>query len=251
MHELISQGQYQSEWQFQLEIERTIAKARDGHLRYSGNALTPIQFKRHGRIVSVSRDGLEIPKLHLVEGGEENHVLSALPIVKISGIDAVDFLLSNNTINRVHDTHADYNSQVMEGPKNGFRVPRGYPGLDTVVEFEDGSVKVIATLALVTRSFDGITSPENFYKQFCTDRPIPRSGSEAEGLSILPSAYQSSVGDAKIGVLVIPSFARDRVAVRNTIHKALTDFRSSGVSKIIIDMQSNRGGYVSFIRSSN
>lgn len=66
-------GAFTSEYDFQLALFKLFASAHDGHFAFRGDVFKAFSFRNTlaADIVSVSRDGVEIPKLfHL---GELNH----------------------------------------------------------------------------------------------------------------------------------------------------------------------------------
>lgn len=59
---------YKNEYQFQLDLFQTVGRGYDGHLYFWPDLLTGvIAFEKNRRlaIVSVSRDGIELPKIYL------------------------------------------------------------------------------------------------------------------------------------------------------------------------------------------
>ena len=59
-------GGYASEYEFQLAIYETIISAHDGHFTYRGDIFKAFVFRNNlaADIVSVSRNGTELPKLY-------------------------------------------------------------------------------------------------------------------------------------------------------------------------------------------
>lgn len=59
-------GGFKSEYEFQLSIFQLIASAHDGHFAFRGDVFKGFSFRNKlaSDIVSVSRDGLEVPKLY-------------------------------------------------------------------------------------------------------------------------------------------------------------------------------------------
>lgn len=64
--EKVANNKYQSEYDFQLDILDLISSAHDGHFVFRGDMFKTFSF-RNGLVtdvVSISRDGVEVPKLY-------------------------------------------------------------------------------------------------------------------------------------------------------------------------------------------
>jgi hypothetical protein len=61
----IKSGHYSNEHEFQVHLYKTFQAVHDGHFRFSPDLLTKaLAFRRLVEIVSVSRDGTEVPKVY-------------------------------------------------------------------------------------------------------------------------------------------------------------------------------------------
>jgi hypothetical protein len=61
----IKSGHYSNEHEFQTHLFKTFQAVHDGHFRFSPDLLSKaLLFRRPVEIVSVSRDGIEIPKVY-------------------------------------------------------------------------------------------------------------------------------------------------------------------------------------------
>lgn len=62
----IDQGKYANEHAFQMDLFQIFQSVHDGHFRFTPDLLgKTIQFRRPIGIVSVSRDGVEVPKIYI------------------------------------------------------------------------------------------------------------------------------------------------------------------------------------------
>ena len=62
----IKTGIYSNEYEFQVELFNTFNDAHDGHFRFAPDLLSKaVGFRRPVQLVSVSRDGVEIPKIYI------------------------------------------------------------------------------------------------------------------------------------------------------------------------------------------
>lgn len=62
----IKAGMYKNEHEFQTDLFTTFQAVHDGHFRFAPDLLSKaLQFRRPVQVVSVSRDGVELPKVYL------------------------------------------------------------------------------------------------------------------------------------------------------------------------------------------
>ena len=58
-------SEYKSEYDFQNAIQALLFSAHDGHLGFEGDAVGVFTFQRAVSLVSLSKDGLQIPEVYL------------------------------------------------------------------------------------------------------------------------------------------------------------------------------------------
>lgn len=62
----IKVGNYSNEYEFQVDLYNTFNAAHDGHFRFAPDLLSKaVAFRRPIQLVSVSRDGTELPKIYI------------------------------------------------------------------------------------------------------------------------------------------------------------------------------------------
>jgi hypothetical protein len=61
----IKKGGYNNEHEFQAELFQTFNAAHDGHFRFVPDLLNRVTFQRRVQLVSVSRDGIELPRVYV------------------------------------------------------------------------------------------------------------------------------------------------------------------------------------------
>jgi hypothetical protein len=61
----IIKGGYDNEHEFQAELFQTFNAVHDGHFRFVPDLLNRIAFRRRVQLVSVSRDGVELPRVYV------------------------------------------------------------------------------------------------------------------------------------------------------------------------------------------
>jgi hypothetical protein len=62
---LATGGHYSSEYEVQLDINAIFMEAHDGHLGFTSDILTVINFSREATLISISIDGFILPQLYL------------------------------------------------------------------------------------------------------------------------------------------------------------------------------------------
>jgi len=59
-------GKYSNEYEFQVDLYNTFNDAHNGHFRFAPDLLSKaVGFRRPVQLVSVSRDGFEVPKIYI------------------------------------------------------------------------------------------------------------------------------------------------------------------------------------------
>ncbi|KZL65305.1 peptidase S41 family protein [Colletotrichum tofieldiae] len=166
-------GQYKSEYDFQLAIFQLIASAHDGHFAFRGDVFKGFSFRNNlaTDIVSVSRDGVEVPKLfHLSQLGNA----SAPAIVRINGRDAVTLITDLNLkFSGYQDPDSQWNANFRSYAVNeSFIVVGGslaFQGSKVTITYDNGEERSEDSFALIRQgaNFTGVNSGEDFYNKFC------------------------------------------------------------------------------------
>ncbi|KAI0470050.1 hypothetical protein GGR56DRAFT_668271 [Xylariaceae sp. FL0804] len=280
----IANGTYDTEYEFQADIFRVFNLAHDGHFRFFPDLLTGvIQFTRGVGLVSVSEDGLVVPKIYTHEDVVLATVDSSFEpsvVTEIDGVDAVSYLKNESQLGSLNDPDALYNTMFFTIPFSVSQVWDGYfagsgrfgniwPGSNTTLTFENGTSTTFTTSASVLQDFSGVTDGESFYQKFCTGptpTPTPSSTSTATSTSTsLPTATQptgypepvlissdSQVagyyldGDnSDVAVLAMVSFDPDIPAeFQAVIQNFFAAAKADGKTKLVIDVSANGGGII-------
>jgi hypothetical protein len=182
----IKSGKYANEYEFQADLFRTFNLARDGHFRFSPDLLSKaILFGRPISLVSVSLDGVSIPKVYSTDdikafnAGTNSTALSA--VTKINGENVTDFLQNWADLGVLQDPDALYNNVFYElafdaqsgGGYGGYFAGSGrfgqiYPGSNTTIEFESGQTTTSQNYATVPGNFSEVIDGLSLYQKFCT-----------------------------------------------------------------------------------
>ncbi|KAJ5783114.1 Interphotoreceptor retinol-binding [Penicillium paradoxum] len=160
----IDQGLFANEYEFELALNRLISSAHDGHLNLHGGMLENFIFAAPVDIVSVSLDGLELPKVYvahdlflnqshpnLCTGPNKNEPAGCWepsPIISINGQDVVDYLTdfaASNSFGNL-EPHSDWNMLMRsaaldnQGYLEGFAAANVYAGDKMDIQFENHTV---------------------------------------------------------------------------------------------------------------
>lgn len=160
--------------------------AHDGHLRYFPKIFSGIfSWVRPVSIVSISVDGITAPRAYVYSDIllSLNSTFVPSPIDKMYDISAQDALAVASYWTPSLDQDAAYNQLMMSLAQqtlglvgNGAGVFAGggrgavqFPGLETRLEFENGTTRVYQNLARVLQDFTNVTSGAILREKFLRD----------------------------------------------------------------------------------
>ncbi|GAB1318446.1 Tail specific protease domain-containing protein [Madurella fahalii] len=176
-------GGFNSEYDFQLAIVQLITSTHDGHFSYYPDIFRAFSF-RNGLamdLVSVSVDGIEVPKLYhaseLFGNDTRNGTASGRfprAIVMINGEDAATVVERRNLVfSGFQDADAQWNS-VMEnyaslGATTYVAASIDYNGPSLTFTYDNGDERTEDSVAVIRRGadFTGVETGEDFYDRFC------------------------------------------------------------------------------------
>ncbi|KAH8687804.1 hypothetical protein BGZ60DRAFT_425664 [Tricladium varicosporioides] len=280
----INKKKYPNEYEFQADLLKTFNAVHDGHFRFAPDLLSKaFGFRRPMQLISVSRDGNEIPKIYLRDDlprFTKNKTTSPSEIVKINGRDAEDFLEKSSEKGFLQDPDALYNNMFYElamdaqydtlrytGYFAGFgRAGYIYPGAKTTIEFDNGTITTYDNYADVIGKFESVIDGPSFYQRFCTgpnsasvtdsgDFPTKRDSMTAYGY---PNAQAISSDKQIAGYFIEDDPAYADVAVLSMlsfeptfpaefqaiVQMFISDAQASGKTKVVIDLSGNGGGII-------
>lgn len=176
----VNSGLYKNQYVFEADIQLLINRMHDAHVYLSAGIMAPFAFVSPYGLVSASPDGKQEPAIYLasdvVESRLQNWAKEPSPIVKINGVDVIEYLTAFAELNSngYLEPHADWNA-VMESPARDIQgswsllqTASFYPGDELVFEFRNDTK--IATYWLATYSESGYTGPlstaGDFYNYF-------------------------------------------------------------------------------------
>ncbi|KAF6826982.1 peptidase S41 family protein [Colletotrichum plurivorum] len=174
-------GQYKSEYEFQLEIFQLFASAHDGHFAFRGDVFKGFSFRNNlaSDIVSVSRDGIEVPKLYHLNALNANG--SAPSIIRINGKDAATLLSDLNLkFSGFQDPDSQWNSQFKFYASNEsaplIAASLAFQGTKVTLTYDNGEEKSEDSFAIIRQgaNFTGVSDGESYYNKFCNPDAAPK-----------------------------------------------------------------------------
>ena len=151
LQQAIDTGIFPNQYEFEAALARLLYAAHDGHLSLFAGILAAFSFGSPYDIVSISVDGVQLPKVYLaVDLDRSNNFIAYTPspIASINSIDATTYLTDfafNNSYGTL-EPHSDYNQLMLSAAQNiqgYFSVFGGgatfYPGDTISFKLENGT----------------------------------------------------------------------------------------------------------------
>ncbi|KAK4979560.1 hypothetical protein LTR28_003900 [Elasticomyces elasticus] len=147
----IDSGVYKNEYAFETAVQRLLFAAHDAHVNVDAGVLSSFVFGSGYRLVTLSDDGIQLPKVYFwadLVNAQKTGAKPAQAIAAINGQDTSDFLTSfaaTNSMGTV-EPHADWNqlmtspAQTIQGAVSVFTAgAKFYPGDTIAFTMEDGT----------------------------------------------------------------------------------------------------------------
>ncbi|KAH6876812.1 peptidase S41 family protein [Thelonectria olida] len=177
------EGSFRSQYDFTLELEGVIRRAKDGHLAFVLPLNEAFAFNRGaGGLISISEDGLSTPKVFLLDdlAKSRREGCSISDIKRIDRKPVLEYLETLSTLGSSQDPDALYNEVFDSIAKTGanktglFHQQKfGYLRDTTAIEFQNNTRIVFENTAVVVANFTQIDSPEALHKY--VELPTPTS----------------------------------------------------------------------------
>ncbi|KAL8627048.1 hypothetical protein Q9189_007249 [Teloschistes chrysophthalmus] len=184
IQQAVNNGVYMNEYDFEVAVQKLIYSAHDAHISLYAGVLSVFSFGAPVSIVSVSSDGIALPKIFilddLLESGDPSNKAEWTPsaITSINGVQIEEFLknfAASNSLGTL-EPNADWN-QLMSSPANDVQGLLSafegstpfWPGNEITFAFENGTTPLTLTwLATYSIPEDTpkITSGNDLYKVF-------------------------------------------------------------------------------------
>ena len=212
----VQAGTFKTEYDFEVALQTILYAMHDAHVSLSGGILSIFTFGSPLRIVSVSSNGIELPKIYvpddLIEVAQNNVTWTPSAISSINGQDATEYLTrfaATNVAGSV-EPNADWN-QLMSNPAGDVLTILSafegstifYPGANISFAFENGTTYddlpwLAGYTDDVSSDTPALSSGQDLYDYFVlglepTDIPAAASlTSSAAATSTLAAAVTSS-----------------------------------------------------------
>ncbi|VUC27276.1 unnamed protein product [Clonostachys rosea] len=188
----IRNGKYKNQREFEIDIWAITAESSEGHFHIELGLLGIFSWFLNDTIVSLSRDGKELPQIY-ARSDIESLISNPSPIIELGGEPAFEYLrnyIEQFTKSNSIEPHADWNAIVYNGPLafgqyghgvdasnlyTGFQKTNMYYGKSLQVRFANGSNVEWFYSAGSTHDLlaEKMTSPENIYNIFIANPAIP------------------------------------------------------------------------------
>lgn len=113
----VQAGIFPDQYEFEASLQTLLLASHDDHLTLNAGILSAFSFASPYDLVTLSKDGIEIPKVYLTYDFSESQaftIYTPSPVVSINGEDTVEYLkkfAARNSMGMV-EQHADWN-QLM------------------------------------------------------------------------------------------------------------------------------------------
>ena len=194
----ISSGAFKSEYDFGFSVYKTFQTTHDGHFVYVPDIVGSFfTFGRPIPLVSVSEDGVSLPKTYLyadvLQASVANSSFVPSAITEIDGQNSTEYLLNLSEVGSLQDRDALWNnlfynlaqiSLGTSGASTGIFAGGGrgrwfYPGPNTTLTFENGTSETYENFARVLVDFDGVESGEDLYNTYIAPEEVAATSTAA------------------------------------------------------------------------
>ncbi|RDW66343.1 hypothetical protein BP6252_09978 [Coleophoma cylindrospora] len=151
LQKAIDNGDFQNQYDFEAALQSLLYAAHDGHVDLIAGILSGFSFASPHDLVSVSLDGIELPKVYLTWDLFDSSYFTSYqpsPVTTINGVDVITYLTDFAAKNSVGtlEPHADWNqlmlspAQEIQGYSNVFSGGATfYPGNTITFVLENGT----------------------------------------------------------------------------------------------------------------
>ncbi|KAG8528410.1 uncharacterized protein KY384_007328 [Bacidia gigantensis] len=149
----VNQGGFKNEYDFEYAVQQLVLQTHDAHLLLAYGIMSIFSFGSPYGIVSVSTNGIELPKIFitddLLEAQNDDADWEASPITTINDQDAVAYLedFATHNVQGYIEPNADFNNLIttpandIQGILSTFEGSSiFYPGVNITFKFENGTV---------------------------------------------------------------------------------------------------------------
>lgn len=203
-----SKGQFDSQYEFDLELTHLVRSANDGHFYIQPCSTAIFSFTVPGALVSVSDDGTTIPKIWLLDDlVQKDSGAKVSAVAKINGQNASDFVQTLALLQSNQDYDAQYNSMFYSPAKYILPMDKFSDSWSTLgywpnassfqFTFENGSQWRTDTFAKVSGSKFSATDGDELFELVCVNHAA--SGDDSEDTSDDSSVIATEASEGPAG----------------------------------------------------
>ncbi|KAM0492336.1 hypothetical protein ACHAP8_010023 [Fusarium lateritium] len=273
----IGSGKYKTEYDWQNDLfMRVFGPGHDDHMHIYPDLLDVFRWERQVALGSISEDGLKLPVIKVYQD-----VISspkdASAVTHINGKDAVTYI--EDFVNKVgenQDLDANYNMMFYSRAQEFV-----YPGEATTLNFQNGTRLEMKNSAQITGNWTDVVDSKTFFAKLCLNalsngeqpgsnvashkKPGP-TGEEARLVLTAdetrlpgypkPVAITSDKSASgyflegpefeDVAVLVLTGMSMVATPSQKTVQDFYTAAKRAGKTKLVVDLQVNEGGFISF-----
>ena len=215
----VQAGTFKTEYDFEVALQTIIYAIHDAHVALSAGLLSIFTFGSPLRIVSVSSNGIELPKIYipddLIEAAQNNITWTPSAVSSINGQGVTEYLTQFAATNAAGaiEPNADWN-QLMSNPAGDVLLQLSafegstifYPGANVSFVFENGTTYddmpwLAGYTDFVDSSTPALSSGQDLYDYFVLG--IEPTDLPAAATSTLAAAATSSIDSSSDGTATI------------------------------------------------
>lgn len=205
--EKLQAGGYKSQLDFAWGVNAIYNQVYDGHFDYRPALLTVFGFQVSRSLVSVSKDGIELPKVYDLEDlqkqAKSKH-FEPSDVVSIDGLAIVEYLQIVAANSALQDPDAQYNNlfsspaTIARGGGRYFK-SGGYVELPdfSVYKYANGSVKSFPNYAILQQDLTDIENGRDLHLAY--EIPAPERAAASSSLSVKATATSTSTTSSATG----------------------------------------------------
>ncbi|KAL4804640.1 hypothetical protein BDV18DRAFT_161736 [Aspergillus unguis] len=212
-----AQNKFASQFEFDTAINTFLAQVKDGHLAVLGCSSAPLKFVGYETLVSVSKDGIELPEIYTYHDAKFlNTTPNAVsPVVRINGESATAYLENMSESQLFQDADARYNQLFYSNTRfisastnlGGFSVgPSGaWPGqAEFTLEYKNGTINTSPVHGYVAVDDFKYQNGRELYEDWCLPVPATTASPTSTPTSTPSSPASSSSAVATPTSTVLP-----------------------------------------------
>ncbi|CAI7617654.1 unnamed protein product [Penicillium bialowiezense] len=268
---------YSSQFEMDLEVNRLIKSAHDGHLSFQLCSQSIFTYHVDMPLVSVSTDGLELPQVYALNDAkvQKTDPTAVSPLKFINGTEVATYLQSYADGQNLQDRDAQYNRVFPAPARSVANTPTSVNGIWASIgdwtdgagislEFANGTKTTTQRSAVPSEKFFSYKNGTHLYSIECLPRDLSaasstssgaeQASSEVEGLpttswrnsaNSIAGYYSKLSGLQDTATIFLPTFSSSASEVAELTVDFLQNATAANKKNVLIDLSANPGGYMS------